>query len=124
MSTQANDDLIINVKITNGELCPRDTDGGFGIVLYWLGADGSKGVCNFSCLKDESVGGIIAGIVEVVGCSSWEQLRGKFARLKMVPERNDGVSRQCRGALALGHIIENRWVSTGHYYCADLYERN
>lgn len=100
---------IINAKITSTFLGRED----HGIFTFYLGCDtdGSYRSVGGYCLdyKDRDLNkniynqksmALISEIISVVGCNSWEEIKGNYIRLKI-----NGMKVE-----AIGNIVKDRWV--------------
>lgn len=109
---------ILNVKITNTSITMEDhgvltfdiTVEGDGIIVniggYRIGT-GYLGAKEFSA---KSGGGLVAmmNIMNVVGVSTWEDLKGKYCRIK-----TDGWGSPVR---IIGNLIEDRWFDMKEFF--------
>lgn len=102
-----------NVKITKTFLGPDDR-GRFSGVVSWEG-EGLAGDFVFSLCSasnPEVAVNFIVAIVEAVGASSWETLRGKFARVQLESQAGGYT-------LAIGNIIESKWAVRAELVAAE-----
>lgn len=108
---------IINAQIKSTFLGRED----HGILTFYLECD-SDGLCRnvggyFLEFKDKETResiydprmmGVIAKILDVVGVKSWEELKGKYIRLK--------VSGGCSPCYEIGHIIKDKWLNFPEHF--------
>lgn len=109
---------IENVKITNTSITMED----HGILTFYIIVEGAgirvnlggycigSGYLGAQEFTAESGGGLVAmmNIMNVVGVHQWEDLKGKYCRIK-TEGRGSTVS-------IIGNIIENKWFDMKKFF--------
>ncbi len=94
-----NEFKIINAKITNTFLGLED----HGILTAYLYMEfdiGDQGFGGYA-LKGQAMSIFIKGCIDTVSTKSWEDLKGKYVRIKHNHSK----------ILEIGHIMENKWFN-------------
>lgn len=109
---------IENAKITSTTLGTED-HGIFSCMIYLEGESSSQGfggyaLDEYSEGKNKRIGNgygidFIKGILEVAGATNWEDLKGKYVRVKRDGKWNSNI-------LAIGHLIEDKWFDPKEVY--------
>lgn len=78
---------------------------GHGILTFYLYLEGAGWGCGFGGLRSDGqgLGAALKAIFAVLGVDSWEKVAGQLVRAK-----TEGPGGKVR---AIGHIVENRWVT-------------
>jgi hypothetical protein len=92
-----------NCRITATHFGTEDR-GLMTFVLTLGGPSWSQGFGGLNLGKDVHWPAAIAALLDVVGVDAWEKLPGKLVRVRR------GVGPE---EMAIGHIIEDRWISLG-----------
>lgn len=97
-------DGIYNVKITQVMLGVED----HGIPTSYLTCEGemNQGFGGYDLRPGRAMLNWITGIQRVLGVSDWSKVQGQFARVR----REDGR------LVAIGHIVEDRWLEGDSIY--------
>ena len=111
---------IKNAKITSTKL----TMGDHGCLTFWLFVEGHGWGCGIGgyCIGhgyegcdadkfDATGNGLVAmmRIMDVVGVETWEDLKGKYVRVEMVP---------CGGSITtIGNLIQDKWFNLKEFFC-------
>ncbi len=98
-------DEILNARIESTHLGLED-HGIFTFMLMMKFSESSgQGFGGYALPPNAASMNIIAGIIKAVGVEKWEDLRGKYCRVK----RDNGLLR------AVGHIVEDRWMDMRNF---------
>jgi hypothetical protein len=107
---------IVNAKIRSTQLGIED----HGHMTCYLFLDyndwGSQGFGGYAldseAVEDNNNSGIrfIRGILETLGLTDWDDLKGHYVRVKVGGVGSD------RHILAIGHIIEDKWFDPREFY--------
>lgn len=110
-------DKIINAKITNTFLGRED----HSIPTFGISIETSEGWC--TTIGYYSLAGydkqkkeyswcnfeILFNILEVVGVDSWEELKGKYIRIKVAEKWNDPI-------VEIGNLMADNWVNLKEWF--------
>lgn len=109
---------ILNVKITNASITMED----HGILSFYISVEGENRSVNLGgyCIgtgylgakefSAENGGGLVAmmNIMNVVGVDKWEDLKGKYCRIK-----TDGWGSTVS---VIGNIIDDKWFDMKKFF--------
>lgn len=103
---------ILNAQIIDTKL-GRESNGYFTFTLF-IDMGNERAVIGNYILEQNGIFhqnglNVISDILDVVGVSTWEELAGKYIRVKWDETLGNIVDE-------LGHIIQDRWISIRSYF--------
>lgn len=111
---------ILNAQITKVSLTMED----YGCLTFWLTLEGNGWGCGFGgyCIGNGYLGATefiakrgdgleaMMRIMDVVGVSTWEDLKGKYLRVQL-PDNNWGGS-----VKTIGNMIKDKWFNIEEFF--------